>query len=296
MNNLKLLSLVFLVLSLNMSSQKDSKDKQVYAFYDSDGSLLSFEDVIKDLAKSDIILFGEFHNNPLIHWFQIEITKSLHLGSGKELVLGAEMFESDDQLLINEYLQGTITKENFESEAKIWKNYSTDYAQLLNFSKENDLPFIATNIPRRYASLVSRAGLDTLRTLSAEAKQYISPLPVEFSLNTPGYQEMMEMMGAHGHGSSENSEKFVQAQAMKDATMAYFILQNLNRKQLFIHFNGDYHSADYGGIYWYLKAMKKQVLVKTIKVHENTDLQWEQELKDSGDIILIVPEGFNKSY
>jgi len=43
-------------------------------------------------------------------------------------MLGAEMFESDNQLIMDEYMTGKIKNlKNFEDEAKLWPNYQTDY-------------------------------------------------------------------------------------------------------------------------------------------------------------------------
>ncbi len=66
------------------------------------------------------------------------------------------------------------------------------------------------------------------------------------------------------HGAHMDAQNFVAAQAIKDATMAYFILKNRGPKELFIHYNGDYHSKDRGGICWYLKQYDPEIMVRTI--------------------------------
>src|SRR5690606_22637533 len=112
-----------------------------------------------------------------------------------------------------------------------------------DFAKENKLKFIATNIPRRYASIVAKKGLDSLNTIIENEKSFMMELPVEVTLETPGYREMVEMMGDHAGASAMN---FVSAQAVKDATMAESISKNLEKGKLFIHYNGDYHSKEFG--------------------------------------------------
>ena len=122
---------------------------------------------------------------------------------------------------------------------------------LVDFAKENKLAFIATNIPRRYASLVSKKGFEALDNLTEEEKTWIAPLPILYDATLPGYVEMMKMMGDH---TSPNMPK---AQAIKDATMAYFIQKNLQPNSVFIHYNGTYHSDNFEGIYWYLSIILK---------------------------------------
>ena len=108
------------------------------------------------MKKADIVLFGEHHNNPIIHWLQLETISELHNSS--LLILGAEMIETDNQDQLNKYLSGEITQYELDTTARLWKNYATDYKPLVDFAKRHDLKFIATNIPRMYASKVFRGG------------------------------------------------------------------------------------------------------------------------------------------
>ena len=120
------------------------------------------------------MLFGENHNDPISHWLQLELTKSLHEKHGKNLMLGAEMLEADNQVILDEYLLGFSREEDFEKEAKIWPNHKTDYRPLVRFAKDNNLHFVATNIPRRFANMVYRFGLDTLVFLPEASKKFIA--------------------------------------------------------------------------------------------------------------------------
>lgn len=60
--------------------------------------------MLRTLQQKDIVLFGELHNNPISHWLQLEVTKDLK--QYRNLVLGAEMFEQDNQPALDLYLQG----------------------------------------------------------------------------------------------------------------------------------------------------------------------------------------------
>lgn len=289
MKSLLTFSLSFLVLNV-LIAQNQEYTLSTYAFYDSSGTPLTYNQVIESVNDADVILFGELHNDAMIHYIQLKMAEDLI--KTNDLVLGGEFFERDDQLKINEYLSGLIPAKNFESEARLWPNYKTDYKSILNLAKESGTPFIATNVPRRYAALVAKSGLDTLKTLPKEAKQYMAKLPLDFTLETPKYQEMLDMMSGHG----SNPERIVQAQALKDATMAESIANNIQKNSLFLHINGDFHSANYGGVYWYLKKLKPKLSVKTIKVYSAESLNFEQEFKGTGDIILVVPEDFTKTH
>lgn len=269
-----------------------AQHKQAYKVYDKEGNETDFTAIVNAGVNADVVLFGELHNNAVSHWLQYEVTNAIIQEKGDNVILGAEMFESDDQLMINEYLKGVISERSFEAQMRLWKNYKTDYKPLMLLAKDNSLKFIASNIPRRYASYVNSHGLDSLAYLSDEAKVYFAPLPIPFTLETPGYDKILEM-GGHGMG---DPRKMVEAQASKDATMAYFIGQNLVMGSTLVHYQGDFHSRIYGGIYYYLKLSNADLNIITISSNENTDTSLTDEAKGSADFVIVIPDSFTKTY
>ncbi len=282
MKNIFLFLLLFSILS-----PLDAQDKPAYILYNKDGKKVKYAKLLKAVTASDVLLFGEIHNNPICHWLQLEVSQEMFQKKGKQLVLGAEMFERDNQLLIDEYFSGMINQTYFEDECRLWDNYFTDYKPLLEWAKENDIKYIATNIPRRYASTVFKQGIETLNDLSPEAKKYIAPLPIEIDLELKGYKEMMEMMGGH----TEKNTNFPKAQAIKDATMAWFISQNFSPGNFFVHFNGSFHSNNFEGINWYLHKYRPELKIITIATVLQSDIaKLDSENLNLADFILCIPE------
>ena len=269
-------------------------DKPAYRFFDQQGKPADYDEVVKTALKADLVFFGELHNSPICHWLELELTKDIYEAKKEDLILGAEMFESDNQLMLNEYLAGKIKGKNFEDEAKLWDNYKTDYKPLVEFALKNKIPFIATNIPRRYASLVNKSGFEGLDSLSSEAASFFPPLPIAYDPELKGYKEIMEAMGGAGGHASPNIAK---AQAIKDATMAYFILKNYSPGKIFIHFNGTYHTDNYEGIIWYIRQSRPDLRILTIASVEQESLE-ELSGENTGlaGFILCIPESMSKSY
>ena len=265
------------------------QQKPAYILYNAKGKKIGYDKMIRILAGKDIVLFGEFHNNAIAHWLQLEVTTSLK--EKRELVLGAEMFEQDNQEALDLYLQGKIKPKGLDSMARLWKNYPTDYAPLVNFAKENHIAFGATNVPRKYASMIAKGGFEALDTISAKEKKWIAPLPIAYDAELPGYKKMMEMMGGH---SGANLPK---AQAIKDATMAHFILEYYRPGSLFLHFNGSYHSDNYEGILWYLKNKQPNLKYATITTVSQKDVNTLLgENKGRADFIICVDENMTNTY
>ncbi len=269
-----------------------AQSPEAYRLFNNRGKEIKFSKMIEEFTEADVVLFGELHNNSINHWLELQVAKML-FEKKKEIQLGAEMFESDDQLVIDEYFKGLYKESNFEKEVKLWNNYKTDYKPLLDFAKTNKLDFIATNIPRRYASMVPKDGFEALDKLSDEAKRFIAPSPVQFDTLVPNYKEMLEMDMGHAMGNKVN---FAKAQAIKDATMAYFIAKYLKPGFTFIHYNGEFHSKLYGAISWYLKLYKPGVKIMTISTQESDDMEFKDEYKAQGDFIFVIPSDMTKTY
>lgn len=272
--------------------QLAAQDPATYRIFDASGNLTSYEALITTSSKAEVVFFGELHNNAIAHWLELRVAKDLFAKRGKDVVMGAEMLEADNQLLVEEYWKDQISTKSFEEEARIWDNYATDYKPLVEWAKENKLPFVATNIPRRYANLVFRNGIVALDALSSYAKAYFMPLPVKIDYNLPNYQAMGKMMS--GHSSSEN---LIAAQAVKDATMAHFILKNWQTGRLFYHLNGSFHSEKKEGIIWYLRQQKPDLQIVTLATVEQDQLNMlDKEHLDKADFLIVISADMTKTY
>lgn len=280
----------FLFMTLLFMGFTTTNNKPAYKIYTSKGKEVDYDKAFKSVKKADLIFFGELHNNPIAHWLQLQITKDLYNKKANDLILGAEMFESDNQLILDEYLQGIISDKKFEAECRLWDNYKTDYKPLVELAKAENLQFVASNVPRRYANVVFKKGLETLNNLSDDAKKYFAPLPFKTDLTVQCYKEMLEMGGGN--------ENFPHAQMLKDATMAHFILKYWEDGKQFLHFNGSFHSDRHEGIIWYINQMTDKTLdIATFTTVEQSNIEkLDQQYLGKADFIIVVPEDMTKTY
>ena len=103
--------------------------KKAYTLFDAQGKEIGYDELIEGLAAPEVVFIGEIHNCAITHWLELEITRSLYALHGDSLTLGAEMFEADNQLIMDEYMHRTISYERFEEEARLWPN-SVSYTHL----------------------------------------------------------------------------------------------------------------------------------------------------------------------
>ena len=266
-------------------------EKPAYLLYNQEGETITYSELLENILQNDLIFFGELHNNTIAHWLQLELVKEFAADTSRTTHIGMEMFEADQQILIDEYFAGLISQSSFENEARLWNNYQTDYKPVVEFARENELNVIATNIPRRYASSVFGGGLDVLESLSSQAKQYMAPLPIEVDVTLPSYKNIAE--AAHGHGG----DNLIYAQAVKDATMAHFNLLNMRVDDRMFHINGSYHSNNREGIIWYVEDTVSGYnifSINTITADDPLDVD-EDELQ-SADVTLVVPSSMTTTY
>lgn len=274
----------------------NAQDFKAYQFYNQKGKEVKTDKLVKELAEYDIVFFGENHNSSINHWLQLKITEALFDIKKGQIILGAEMFERDNQFQLNNYLNEKFDAKKLKDSARLWNNYATDYKPLVDFAKDKKLKFIATNVPRRYASQTAKEGLESLNKLTEKEKSYIAQLPIKVTLDTPGYPEMKKMMGDHAEGTKVMN--FISAQAVKDATMAESILKNFEEGKAFIHYNGNFHSKEFGGIYWYIKQKNPNLKMAVISVFESEDAELKIPEKDyiPTEFNLIIPADMTKTY
>lgn len=218
--------------------------------FDRSGTPLLIEELVATISEAQIVLFGELHGVSAAHELEKILANELYKLRGDKLILGGEMWEFDQQIMVNEYINSLITDKQFISDARLWPNFIRDYKTFIDVARTNKLNFVATNIPRRYASVVYYEGADALLAFDKSTRKQLPKLPFTFDADLPIYADIADQVGGHG------SKHLAGAQAIKDATMAKYILDHTKKKNLFLHIHGEYHSKEFQGIYNYIKQEK----------------------------------------
>lgn len=276
----------FFFFSLLAFAQKEN----AFVIYKANGKKASYKQMKTLALENQLVFFGEFHDNPIAHWLEYELMLDLYAKHQSNLVLSFEMFEQDQQSVLNDYLNGKLNDKQFKDSCRLWPNYETDYKPLLDFAKEKQLKAIAANIQRKYASLLFKKGRAALDTLSPLIKSQMASVDFPVDTTLSQYQAVREM-GAH------MGANMVEAQAIKDATMAKFILAALQKDTKILHFNGAFHSDFKQGILWYIWKEKPETKIMTIStVTQNNIYKLEKEHVGKADFIICVPETMTRTH
>ncbi|SFQ47120.1 ChaN family lipoprotein [Hymenobacter arizonensis] len=273
-------------------------DRPAYRLFTATGQPADYDQMLAELAQADVVLFGEQHNDVMAHWLELQVAKDLQkLKKPGQLVLGMEMFERDVQTLLTQYVTGALVDSAFERQARPWPNYATDYRPLLLFANENKLSVIATNAPRPFVSAVARGSLKALDKLPKADRPLLAPLPLKVDYELPGYKNMAAMFGGDSKAHGGGAQNIIQAQALRDATMAHSIRTSRQEGQTLLHFNGSYHSDHHDGIVAYLRQYAPKLRVRTLSVVSQEQLQQlDKEQVNIADFVVVVPADMIKSY
>lgn len=217
-----------------------------------DGRQASLPELLDAMASVEVVFLGEQHDDTVAHRLQLQVLQELQarLGEERPMVLSLEMFECDVQLVLDEYLQGLITEAQFLEGARPWSNYERDYRSLVEFARLHGWPVLAANAPQRYVNRVSRLGRQALNDLPPRAYAYLPPLP--YPNPSPLYRkQFLDFMQRTGHSGPHGGdpERLLDAQALRDAMMAYTLAKHLMHQPeaLIVHLTGAFHVAGWLG-------------------------------------------------
>jgi uncharacterized iron-regulated protein len=257
--------------------------------------LVSIDKIVADCADADVLFFGEEHNDSAGHYLEAEIFKALHKQFGDKLALSLEMFETDNQLALNEYLTGKIPEDRFSKDVRLWSNYK-DYRPMIEYAKQNHISVIAADPPRRYVNLVSRRGMKSLDSLSKDAKKFLPPLPYD-TLSGRYRERFVEVMKGAPGSSSPN---IYYSQSLWDAGMSYSIYSywKKNKDKKIFHCVGNFHCDEKLGTLAQLQKRKSKLKILNISSFSDESFKnpnWEK-FSNRGDYIIMTNPELKKTF
>jgi uncharacterized iron-regulated protein len=299
MNNLLIALLLVFIMSISIFAQTSEAN---YRVFDAKGNSSSLDKILEAIEQNDVVFLGENHDDATAHALQLQIFKSTieKYGKDRKVALSMEMFERDVQTIVNEYLNNLISESHFLLSSRPWNNYKQDYRPLVEAAKEQKLPVIAANAPRRYVNMVSRGGRETLNALSPEAKKWLAPLPYNRASET--YAAKFKALMGGSPESNMGIDKIMDSQSLWDATMSYSIAEFLkaNKKSLVVHLNGGFHTENRLGTAEQLLKYrpKAKILVVTMRYEEDFTKFDQTKHLNLGDFVILtdtkVPRSFKQ--
>ncbi len=261
------------------------------AFYGADKEILTVEEVARNFADYDVIIFGEYHDNQTIHQQELAVLKQLYQ-QNPALILSLEMFERDVQHHLDAYLAGKITETEFLQASRPWQNYAEDYSPCVEFAKARQMPVLGGNIPRYIAAQYAKSG--NLEDVEQAKKGYFPEQHVVE--RNDYYQAFCKYMKSGQVGmklSDEQIERYYQAQCLKDDAMAESIVNALGKEphKTVLHLQGEFHGRNRLGVVEKIQKRNPKLRIGLISpVYVKTAKEIENAVHHLavGDVVLAV--------
>jgi uncharacterized iron-regulated protein len=183
-------------------------------------------ELLGEIARRDVVLLGEQHDNADDHQWQIETLAALHLLRPK-MVIGFEAFPRRAQPVLDKWIAGELTVTQFLEQTewdKVWNYPSGFYLPLFQFARINRVPMVALNVERTLPEVITKKGWDAV---PADQKEGVSrPAPP-----SAAYRDFLfDVFKTHPHvagrktGAADKDDKtfrfFVESQTAWDRAMA----------------------------------------------------------------------------
>jgi uncharacterized iron-regulated protein len=285
---------VMLFISSVITAQDKMEDH--YKIYDARAKqVISIDKIVTDCAASDVLFFGEEHNDSACHYMEHIIFEALHKQYGSNLSLSLEMFETDNQIALNDYLAGFIPEDRFSKDVRLWSNYK-DYRPMIEYAKQNHINVIAANPPRRYVSMVSRRGMKSLDSLSNESKKFLPPLPYDTLIGRYRDKFFETMKGSPGG----DNPRVYHSQSLWDAGMSYSIYRywKKNKQKKIFHCVGRFHCDEKLGTLAQLQKRKPKLKILNISSFSDASFNnpdWDK-FSNLGDYIILTDPNLKKTF
>ena len=181
------------------------------------GNVLSFDELIAQIASKDLVFIGEVHDNPEHHLIQVQILQAL-IDCCSPVTFAMEFLQKPDQEFVDQYLRGTLSEEEFLKKADWAGGWGYDYhlyRPIFLLTKQNGNRILALNAPHESVKKVARNGLQSLDPVERHE------LAREIDLSDEAHHAYLrEIYDQHSHNQLKQFDYFYEAQCAWEDTMA----------------------------------------------------------------------------
>ena len=196
----------------------------VHPMYDlAQEKIITLSEALPSLIKNRIILVGERHSEKVHHQNQLRTIRAV-FESGVSLAVGFEMFQSENQEHLDEWVSGKMNLKEFKKVYFENWNFPWDlYRPIFEYARKNRIPMVGLNISRDITRQVAQTGF---KSLSEKQKGKLSEVSCRVDKDYMDF--IKKAFGAHAHGRLDFTN-FCEAQLVWDHVMAINALEFLDK-------------------------------------------------------------------
>jgi uncharacterized iron-regulated protein len=172
-------------------------------------------EVLTRLAKRDVLLLGEYHDNDDHHRWQLQTLAALQ-ALQPNMVIGFEMFPRHVQAVLDRWVSGKLTEKQFLEQSewgKIWNLPAELYMPLFQFARINRIPMVALNVDQKLSKAIAEKGWDAVPEVEREGVGRPAP-------PSGAYRDLLfEIHRQHVSAGGKDSMKSLKS----DSTFRHFV-------------------------------------------------------------------------
>lgn len=207
------------------------------------GKSITFDQLMADLNRYQIIFVGENHTNSAHHAIQQKIIEAVFQNT-PSMRVGMEMFDRSYQEVVDLWSAGVLDEETFLRKVHWYANWQFDfglYRDILGFIRENRIKIVALNIPFYIPGRIRVGGIDNLADTD---KQY---LPKEIDTSNAAHRNYVEQVfNQHHLRGNVKFDDFYMVQCVWDEIMAESIAANLGGNKIVVLSGNGHIQYKYG--------------------------------------------------
>jgi len=208
--------------------------------------------VLTGMARKDVVLLGEHHDEDDHHRWQLQVLAALY-AQRPGMVIGFEMFPRRVQPVLDSWVSGNLTVKELLDRSEwdsVWQLPAELYLPLFQFARINRIPMVALNIDKKLTRAIAEKGWDAVPAAEREGIGRAAPA-------SRAYRDFLfEIYGEHSNIRGKDDAKappngaafdhFVESQtawdrAMAEALARYAIPGKTGEKPLVVGIMGSGH-------------------------------------------------------
>ena len=262
------------------------------------GERIDLAEAARRAARADVVLLGEYHDNPDAHAVQQALYARL-LEREPRTALCLEMLERHEQPIVDGWARGELTTDQLidRTGSRTWSGQPNSwvafYQPCLDLARERGAAIVAANAPRQYVSRANREGYDGLLTLPTDERALFDlPIAPDVGAYRHRLAELIyEMRGSDATVPDDQVDRMLRSQRVWDATMGASVARALDSSPRAVLLVGCFHSDFLGGTALELMARRPGTSIFVVAVTNDSIEGLAAADRGRGDVVVQVGDG-----
>ncbi len=252
-----------------------------YALAGAEPAKVGAAGLLGEMARRDVVLLGERHDDPDDHRWQLQTLAALRL-LHPNMVIGFEAFPRRAQPVLDQWVAGALTGKQFLEQAqwsKVWDLPPGLYMPLFEFVRLNRIPMAALNVEQSLVKAIGQKGWDGVPQAQKEGVSRPAPASAAYRDMLFGIYRAHAMARTQGDAAAGQSDprflRFVESQLTWDRAMAEVLAARLHgsgpERPLVVGILGSGHVRYGYGVPHQLRALGVTSIGSLLPVDADTD-------------------------